>query len=182
MKILATLFLILAGSVVLADADGSTALEVVPSVDLSRYAGKWYEVARLPNRFQQNCAGEVTATYSLLAGDTLKVVNACARKNGQSMMAEGKARLASARGPNSKLKVRFAPAWLSWLPAVWGDYWILDLAPDYSYSVVGTPDRKYLWILSRTPQMSAATYDQLIRQSAAKGFDVARLVKTRQSK
>jgi len=97
-------------------------------------------------------------------------------------MAEGKARLASANGPNSKLKVRFAPAWLSWLPAVWGDYWIIELAPDYSYSVVGTPDRKYLWILSRTPQMDAATYDRLVRQSAAKGFDVARLVKTNQSK
>jgi apolipoprotein D and lipocalin family protein len=138
-------------------------------------------VARLPNRFQEKCVGEVTATYSLLEGDKIRVVNACGQKDGKLMMAEGKARLASANGPNSKLKVRFAPAWLSWLPAVWGDYWIIELAPDYSYSVVGTPDRKYLWILSRTPQMDAATYDQLLGQLAAKGFDVARLVKTRQS-
>jgi apolipoprotein D and lipocalin family protein len=77
--------------------------------------------------------------------------------------------------------VRFAPSWLSWLSAVWGDYWIIDLAPDYSYSVVGTPDRKYLWILSRKPQLDETIYQRIIEQTAARGFDVSRLVKTRQS-
>lgn len=171
----------LAVTAVLASAASPQPLGVAPSVDLSRYAGKWYEIGRLPNRFQNSCAGEVIAAYSLLEGDQLKVVNQCRQNNGQTTTAEGEARLADKSGRNSKLKVRFAPAWLSWLPAVWGDYWIIDLAPDYSFSVVGTPDRKYLWILSRTPQMDDAIYQRIVKQTAAKGFDVPRLVRTRQS-
>jgi apolipoprotein D and lipocalin family protein len=165
----------------LAGNDSSQTLEVVPSVELNRYTGKWYEIARLPNKFQNDCTGEVTATYSLLEDGTLKVVNECREKDGQSSRAEGQARLADKSGPNSKLKVRFAPAWLSWLPSVWGDYWIIDLAPDYGYSVVGTPDRKYLWILSRKPQMDESTYQRIIEQAAARGFDVSRLSKTKQT-
>lgn len=166
---------------VLAGADRPQSLETVSAVDLSSYTGKWYEIARLPNRFQKNCAGEVTADYSLQDDNQLKVVNMCSQETGQTTTAEGQARLAVKNGTNSKLKVRFAPSWLSWLPMVWGDYWIIDLASDYSYSVVGTPDRKYLWILSRTPRMDEAIYQRIIKQTAAKGFDVSRLVKTRQS-
>lgn len=171
----------MAGTTVLADADDVKKLEAVPTVDLSRYAGKWYEVARLPNRFQQKCAGEVTATYALLAGKRVNVINECRQKNGQMIRAMGQARLASPNGPNSKLEVRFAPAWLIWLPAVWGDYWIIDLAPDYSYAVVGSPDRKYLWILARTPRLDDTIYQRIIRQTAARGFAVAQLVQTRQA-
>ncbi len=174
-----TVILLLAGTATLADATQPRA--VVPSVDLSRYAGKWYEIARLPNRFQKNCVGEVAATYSLLANNQMKVVNKCRQKNGQTMRAEGQARLANKSGPNSKLEVRFAPAWLSWLSAVWGDYWIIDLADDYSYAVVGTPDRKYLWILARAPNLDEAMYQRIIQQTAAQGFAVAQVVKTRQS-
>ncbi len=155
-------------------------VQAVSSVDLTRYAGKWYEIARLPNRFQKDCTGEVSATYSPLEAGRLKVVNEC-RKNGGIVRAEGVARLAVKDGSNSKLKVRFAPSWLSWVPFVWGDYWVIELAPDYSYSVVGTPDRKYLWILSRSPQMDEGTYKRLIERAEAQGFDSARLLKTRQS-
>ncbi len=161
--------------------DNNRSLQVVPSVDLVRYTGRWYELARLPNSFQKDCSGEVVATYSLLEQGELKVVNECRKTNGQVEQAEGRARLADKNGPNSKLKVRFAPAFLSWLPAVWGDYWIIDLAPDYSYSVVGTPDRKYFWILSRTPQMEPATYQRLLEKAAGAGFDVARIVRTSQA-
>lgn len=178
---LSALIPILAVTAVLASAAIPKTLEVAPSVDLSRYAGRWYEIARLPNRFQNSCAGDVVAAYSLVEGGQLKVVNQCRQNNGQTTSAEGEARLAGKSGPNSKLKVRFAPVWLSWLPMVWGDYWIIDLAPDYSFSVVGTPDRKYLWILSRTPQMDDAIYQRIVKQTAAKGFDVPRLVRTRQS-
>jgi apolipoprotein D and lipocalin family protein len=163
------------------DDDHTNSLQVVPSIDLSRYTGDWYEIARLPNKFQKDCAGEVVATYSQLGQAQLKVVNRCRRQNGELDQAEGKARLAEKNGPNSKLEVRFAPAWLSWLPSVWGDYWIIALAPDYSYSVVGSPDRKYLWILSRTPQMEEAQYKQLVEKAAASGFNVAQLVRTRQN-
>lgn len=175
-------FMVVLPSVIfLVGGEASQKLEAVPAVELARYTGKWYEIARLPNRFQKNCVGEVTAAYSILADKQLKVINECRQKSGQMETAEGKARLAKPNGPNSKLEVRFAPSWLSWLPMVWGDYWILALAPDYSYSVVGTPDRKYLWVLSRTPQMDEAVYQQLIKQMATKGFDIERVVKTRQS-
>jgi apolipoprotein D and lipocalin family protein len=155
-------------------------LEVVPAVDLTRYVGKWYEIARLPNSFQKKCAGEVAATYSLIEKGEIRVINECRKSDGQVDTAEGKARLADKDGPTSKLEDRFAPAWLSWIPAVWGDYWVIDLAPDYSYSLVGTPDRKYLWILSRAPRLDESTYKMLIDKAAAQGFDVSRVVKTRQ--
>ncbi len=164
-----------------ATASNMKTLEVVTSVDLSRYTGKWYEIARLPFKYQKDCTGDVTATYSLLGAGEIKVVNACRKKNGQIEEAEGKARLADKKGPNSKLKVRFAPAWLSWLPFVWGDYWIIDVAPDYSYSVVGTPDRKYFGILSRNPHMDEATYKKLIGKAAKAGFEVARMLHTKQT-
>ena len=140
-----------------------------------------YEIARLPNRFQRNCVGEVTAEYTLVANHQIKVINECRRQNGQRDRAEGQARLANKNGPNSQLEVRFAPAWLSWLPAVWGDYWIIALADDYSYAVVGTPDRQYLWVLARTPNLAEAIYHKLLQQTATQGFAVAQLVKTRQS-
>jgi apolipoprotein D and lipocalin family protein len=108
----------------------SKTLDVVPSVDILRYIGTWYEIARLPNRFQEKCAGDVTATYSILDNGEIMVVNRCRHENGEITEAEGRARRASDDEPNTKLEVRFAPAFLSFLPFVWGDYWIIDLAPD----------------------------------------------------
>lgn len=163
-----------------ADETAHKPLPVVPSVDLSRYAGKWFEIARLPNKFQKDCVGETTATYAVLDETQLKVVNECRNGTGRIEQAEGKARIADTAGPNSKLKVRFAPAWLSWLPSVWGDYWIMDVAPDYSYAVIGTPDRQYLWILSRTPQVEEPVYEKLKEKAAAAGFSVELLVRTKQ--
>src|SRR5689334_8795282 len=154
---------------------------VVPSVDLTRYQGKWYEIARFPNRFEKSCASDVTATYTLNADNTIGVVNECRKADGRAKRAEGKARQADSDGPTSKLEVRFAPAFLSFLPVVWGDYWIIDLAPDYSYSVVGDERRDYLWILSRTPVMDEVKYRQAVDAAAAQGFDVSRLIKTKQN-
>ena len=153
-------------------------LRVVGSVDLARYQGRWYEVARLPNRFEEKCAGDVTAEYTLRADGRVGVVNSCRRKTGETTAAEGVARLADRRGPNSRLKVRFAPSFLSFLPFVWGDYQIIELAPDYSHAVVGSPDRKYLWILSRNPRMDEATYLRLVEAAGSQGFDVSRLIVT----
>jgi apolipoprotein D and lipocalin family protein len=156
-------------------------LEVVPSVDLNRYAGLWYEIARLPNGFQKQCAGDVTATYTLLDNGRIKVVNRCRKENGEIDEAEGEAKLSGDDAPNTKLKVRFAPAFLSFLPFVWGDYWIIALAPDYSYAVIGDPARKYLWVLSRTPAMNESTLNSLFDQIKAKGYDLTSLVRTNQS-
>lgn len=153
-------------------------LAVVPSMDLKRYTGLWYEVARLPNRFQSQCVGDVTATYQLGEDGQLAVINACRLADGNLDKAEGVARLASAEGPVSRLEVRFAPAWLGWLPLVWGDYWVIELAPDYSYSVVGTPSRNYFWILARSPQLDDKTYSAILVRASEKGFDTSRVQRT----
>lgn len=147
-------------------------------VDLARYVGRWYEIARLPNRFQDQCAGDVAATYALRPDGRVTVVNECRKRDGQIARAAGVARRADDKGPASRLKVRFAPAWLSFLPLVWGDYWIVELDRGYRHAVVGDPSRKYLWVLSRSPEMDAATYDSLAATAGRLGFDAARLVRT----
>ena len=164
----------------LAIARGKRPLRVVPEVDLVRYAGRWYEIARFPNRFQKRCAGEVTAEYTLLPSGKISVLNRCRLENGGQIQAEGVARVAGKGQPNSILKVRFAPEFLSFIPQVWGDYQIIALSPDYTLAVVGDPGRKYLWILSRSPRMDDPTYNRLVEEARAQGFEVSRLVKTRQ--
>ncbi len=155
----------------------STAVRSVPAVDLARYAGLWHEVARFPNPFQERCRAETTAWYELLAGGELRVVNSCRRADGKVIRAEGRAKPADPEGPPGRLKVRFAPAFLSFLPMVWGDYWILDLTPDYGAALVGTPSREYLWVLSRTPELPDSIYRRLTATAAAQGFDISRLVR-----
>ncbi len=155
-------------------------LRVVPAVDVQRYCGTWYEIARLPNTFQRQCVGDVTATYTL-DNDELIVVNRCRKENGEIAEAVGRARRASTDGPYTKLKVRFAPAILSFLPFVWGDYWIIDLADDYSYAVVGEPKREYLWILSRTRTLPDATLRQIMERLTGQGYGLQELKFTVQS-
>jgi len=155
-------------------------LRVVPSVDLARYAGLWYEVARLPNRFEEKCAGDVTAEYTLLKEGRVRVVNRCRKKDGEMTEAVGEAKPADRKKENSRLKVRFAPSLLSFLPFVWGDYQIIELAPDYSHALVGSPDRKYLWVLSRTPRMDEGVYQRLLEAARAQGFDTGHMIRTKQ--
>jgi apolipoprotein D and lipocalin family protein len=150
-------------------------------VDLARYAGRWYEIARLPNRFQEQCARDVVANYQLRPDGRVTVLNECRRKDGRTTRAEGVARQADENGPASRLRVRFAPAFLSFLPLVWGDYWIVELDREYRHAVVGDPARRYLWILSRTPVMDEATYETLVAAGGRLGFDTARLVRTPQT-
>jgi len=161
----------------LAQQEPSDELAVVPSIDLKKYAGMWYEIARLPNRFQSECIGNVTATYTL-DGDEFIVVNRCRKENGEVTEAEGRARRAGDDEPNSKLKVRFAPAFLSFLPFVWGDYWIIDLASDYSYAVIGAPGREYLWILARAPSLSDGTLQGILERIKHQGYDLTYLLFT----
>jgi apolipoprotein D and lipocalin family protein len=146
-------------------------------VDLNRYAGRWFEIARYPNRFQKQCASDVTAEYVLKPDGRITVVNRCKRADGTWDEAQGVARRAGSDSSNAKLEVRFAPAFLSFLP-VWGDYWVMDLAPDYSHALVGSPDRKYIWVLAR----SASDPDLLARlepKIRELGFDPAKVQATR---
>jgi apolipoprotein D and lipocalin family protein len=154
-------------------------LQAVPVLDITRYEGKWFEIARLPNSFQRDCMGSVTAQYEPLPNGTIGVVNSCRQADGTIDHTSGVARPDRADPTaTAKLQVRFAPAWLSWVPFVWGPYWVVVLDPDYRYAVVSEPDRKYLWILSRTPIMEVATYDALLSRVAAMGFDTSQLIKT----
>ena len=152
-------------------------LRVVPTVDLTRYAGTWYEIARLPNRFQEKCAGEVVAAYELRPDGRVTVTNRCRTTAGDVTVAAGIARRVDGQPP-SVLEVRFAPAFLSFLPAVWGDYQIIALGSDYDHAVVGTPDRAYLWVLSRSRVLATSPYDAAIATAKASGFDITRLVPT----
>jgi len=157
-------------------------LQVVAPVDLQRYAGIWHEQARLPNRFQKQCAGPVSAEYTPQPDGTVRVLNRCVRGDGNFDEAIGTARVVPVAGqPGAgRLEVRFAPAWLGWLPMVWGDYWILKLDRDYQVSLVGTPDREYLWVLSREPRLEDAALQAELDYAASLGFDTAKVVLTGQ--
>jgi apolipoprotein D and lipocalin family protein len=154
-------------------------VRTVSSVDLDRYLGRWHEAARLPNRFQKDCASDVTADYSRLDDGRIRVVNRCRKSDGSTIEAEGVARVVD-ETTNAKLKVRFAPSWLSVFPFVWGDYWIIALGDDYSYAVVGAPNREYLWFLSRTAVMPDDAWKAAERAATENGFDVARMIRAKQ--
>jgi apolipoprotein D and lipocalin family protein len=154
-------------------------VQAVDKVDLSRYLGEWFEIARFPNRFQRQCLGDVRAVYAMRQDGRLDVVNRCRTDDGVTK-ARGVARVVDST-TGAKLKVRFAPAILSFLSAVWGDYWVVGLAPDYSWATVGSPDRKYLWILGRTSSIGTEAYAAALEAARANGFDVARLVRTTQA-
>lgn len=156
-------------------------LQAVPELDLTRYAGKWYEIARLPTRFEEDCARNVTATYTVEENGEISVLNECVTEEGEKKSATGTARLAEETGPNSKLKVSFVTPFLHFLPFVWADYWVIDLDPEYRFAAVGEPDRKYFWILSRTPQMDTATYERILGRVASQGYEVSNMIQTVQS-
>jgi apolipoprotein D and lipocalin family protein len=173
MRILVFAFLLSASM-----AQAPATVRTVPAVDLERYAGDWFEVARYPNWFQRECAGNVRASYARRADGDIDVINRCTRADGSIIEARGLARVADGQ-TRAKLKVRFAPAALSFLPFVWGDYWIIGLGADYSWAVVGSPDRKYLWILARTSRLDAATYERAVAAARANGFDTSQLIAPR---
>jgi apolipoprotein D and lipocalin family protein len=145
-------------------------LETVPYVDLEQYSGDWYEIASFPQFFQQGCTC-TKATYTPNEDGTICVENSC------NIPAKGKTKTSTAKAfvedgsGNAKLKVQF----------FWpfkGKYWIIDLAKDYSYAVVGHPNRDYLWILSRTPKMDEEIYADILKRIEEKGFDLDKLEKT----
>src|SRR6188768_2109353 len=173
------LALVLATTLQTAAAQTQSPVRTVPFVDLDRYAGGWFEIARFPNRFQHECVGDVRATYARRPDGRIDVVNRCRTAEGETE-ARGVARIVDEQA-FARLKVRFAPAWLSFLP-VWGDYWIIGLAPDYSWAVVGNPGRDYLWILARTPQLDEQSAAAATAAARNNGFDVERLVPTLQTK
>lgn len=159
--------------ILLFSACNMESLQTVKKVDVNKYMGKWYEIASFPQSFQKGCSC-TTAEYELLDNGKVKVVNTCYLADEDRVKkATGKAWVTD-KETNAKLKVQF----------FWpfsGKYWIIDLAEDYSYAVVGHPNRKYLWILSRTPKMEQITYDNILKHVSEKGFDISKLKITDQS-
>jgi len=155
------------------------AVATIASLDVPRYMGTWYEIAKFPNRFQAKCAANTRAQYLAQTDGSVQVLNSCTTADGSTIDALGKAlQVGAATSP--KLQVRFAPAWLSWLPMVWGDYWVIDLDTDYQLAAVSDAKREYLWVLSRTPQTNAKAYDALVERLKAQHFDVNKLERTAQ--
>jgi apolipoprotein D and lipocalin family protein len=148
-------------------------LTTVPAVDLARYVGTWYEIASFPQSFQKGCTA-TTATYTARPDGQIDVLNRCRKGSldGEETTAEGRARVVD-QTTHARLEVSF-------FRPFWGDYWIIQLAPDYRYAVVGHPGRDYLWILSRSPQLDAGTYDAILTRLKEQGYEVARLQKTLQ--
>ena len=155
------------------------ALTTIPSLNVARYMGTWYEIAKYPNFFQRKCASNTVAQYSTQADGTVRVLNSCRQEDGKAIDALGQARqIGDAASP--KLEVRFAPEWLSFLPFVWGNYWVIDIDTDYQLVAVSEPKREYLWVLSRTPTVNTKAYDELMVRLRAKLLDTSKLERTRQ--
>jgi apolipoprotein D and lipocalin family protein len=173
--LMAAALLATAGMAMAAD----TPLTTIPTLDTARYVGTWYEIAKYPNYFQRKCLANTVAQYSAQPDGTIQVDNRCTADGGKVEQAIGAARQPG--GPGSpRLEVRFAPAWLSLLPLVWANYWVIDLDPAYTLAAVSEPKREYLWILSRTPKVAPQAYAALLQRLTAQGFDTAKLVPTRQ--
>ena len=153
------------------------ALASINALDVPRYMGTWYEIAKFPAWFQRKCVADTRAEYSLQPGGQVQVINRCRQESGEMQDAVGSARQIGGTA-SSKLEVRFAPAWLSFIPAVWGDYWVIDLDPAYQLVAVSEPKREYLWILSRSTKVDPGTYTSLLARLSSQGFDLQRLEKT----
>lgn len=150
----------------------------VDDLDLERYLGLWYEIARLPMRFEDDDASNVTAGYSLNQDGSVQVDNRCFDAAGAPVQALGRATVAG--DSPAQLKVTFLPELLRWIPFTSGDYWVLKIDEDYQHSLVGTPDRKNLWLLARTPKIAADTTQEYLAEAARQGFDLQDLIRPHQ--
>lgn len=164
-----------------ASMEQKTQLSVVPSVDLARYAGTWYEIARLPMWFQRHCV-DSKAVYTRRSDGTIGVHNECVTDDGGMETAEGAAIVVDTR-TNARLKVVFD----NWFARLFGssrdgNYWILDLDPDYRTALVGTPNRRYLWILARSPQLDSATFQRLVSKGRELGYPMDELIRDQRAR
>jgi apolipoprotein D and lipocalin family protein len=158
----------------LAFSGGPPKPQTASAVRLRDYAGRWFEIARLGAPFERACARDVSAEYRALPDGRIAVTNRCASRRRRVQQVEGVAR-ALPDSANARLNVSFAPRWLRWLPFAWADYWILDVTPDYSAALVGTPARDSLCLLGRSPDMPQATVERLLARAAAQGYDISAL-------
>jgi apolipoprotein D and lipocalin family protein len=160
--------LLLPCPVVVAAAQNENLLKTVPNVNLERYTGLWYEIAKIPNRFQRKCDRGTTAQYALREDGKIDVINRCFDKAGKVIEAKGIARIVDAES-NARLKVSFVK--IFGLSLFWGDYWIIGLGEDYDFAIIGTPGRKYGWILSRTPTLNQDKLNKIFDLLREQGYN-----------
>jgi apolipoprotein D and lipocalin family protein len=177
-SILGLLLIGLGSSQVMAQ-QGDQSVKTIAALDVPRYLGTWYEIAKFPNWFQKKCVSNTKAVYTAKPDGNLRVLNSCKTATGETSEAEGLARQIGAKD-SPKLEVRFAPEWLSFLPLVWGDYWVIDLDPQYQVAAVSDPRREYLWVLSRSPQLDPKVYADLLQRLTQQQFDIQKLELTSQ--
>ncbi len=175
--ILATLCLFFIISIVPPVVASEEPVTTVDSVNLQRYAGLWYEIARIPNRFQNKCDRHTTAEYSLMENGRIRVINRCITADGDTTAARGVAKVVDSES-RARLKVSFVN--LLGLRLFWGDYWIIALDDAYRWAVVGHPERKYGWILSRTPQLDREVMENIYAKIKEQGYDADRFLQSRQ--
>lgn len=145
----------------------------VAAIDLHRYMGQWHEIAHLPLFFQRKCSGPITANSRLATDAEIELHAFCRTRSGRKtvdMVA------VSVQQQPAAFKIRIVPAWLSWLPYAWFEYWVIDIDPDYQWAVVGGPGAKHLWILSRERTMNVALYRRLVDRARDRGYLVDKLI------
>jgi len=161
-------------------ATASPPVQSVEQVDPERYAGTWFEVARLPNSLQSRCVADATTTYRPLMDGSMRVIQRCRDQDSRWFVTTGRAVATGGDPSGARLKLSYLPAWLDWLPSAKGDHWVVMLDGDYRYAVVSEPNREHLWILSRTPEIDAATYEQIVMRLRMARFPVDQLIQTPQ--
>lgn len=154
-------------------------LPTVPHVDLPRYLGVWFEIARKPMRYEDAAARDITARYALNDDGSVQVCNACIDEDGKVQVSQGRAEAVDAT--NAKLTVTFLPEGLRWIPFTKGDYWILRLDENYTTALVGDPARKYLWLLHRAPLLDADTVTEWLASAQSLGYDTGDVIRPKQS-
>ena len=142
-------------------------VQAVTDFDTTKYLGKWYEIARLPNFFQKQCVSDISAIYSQQE-DGIAVLNSCTKQGNKIDTANGFATIENSIG--SKLKVSFLPKYMRWIPFTKGDYWVLKIDHNYQVSLVGDPSREYLWVLAREPQIDSAIIEDYINEAKTQGY------------
>jgi apolipoprotein D and lipocalin family protein len=166
--------------VVIAVATAAPPVRSVEQLDMQRFAGTWYEVARLPNRLQARCASDASATYWPVDDHSLKVVRRCRETSDRWNVSVGHAVAQEGDATGARFRLSHLPAWLQWWPGARDDHWVVMLDDDYRYAVVSDPGRRTLWILSRAPLLDPTAYDTILTRLRERKYPVDRLVATPQ--
>ena len=162
-----------------ASAQAQKSADAPPHFDYPRYEGRYYEIARLPNSRQRECASDVVTTFLRRTDGDISFINQCVRNDGQSVLDIGRIYVASSDPASGTL--RFGADQIGWTPWYRGTYRLIELAPDYNHAVIGSEDRSNLWILSRARYVSDEVYQRLVAHAGERGYDVSRLVRSPQS-